>query len=323
MEAKRLIDGVLAPDKWKDYPHHRGKSETIQQHLLESRRLFLINDMSNCYYHLGVAFHYIQDAYTSFVWNSRNYAKGQRWHNKYEQWIDDSYFSSDPEKLIRKYFSKNRRQLEYHLQVLSQSRSKIEGELNTLNLATLNPGLYKWSDSEWGKPAVDFNLAFQVCLAITRSILGPRINLKLQDDLKTTLKNYEVMLRETEFKLANEIVESVRKRDKAREAKGFFSFLSTGITSRVYNMLAKSKLRKYEARKHLTEVAKTYNRTAKNVSRPYADWYDITIPFIDTNIVDKELLSVQESFTYMNKIGGGKVTYQIDDNRFVLRSELT
>jgi hypothetical protein len=69
IEAKNLIDGVLAPDKWKDYPHHYGRIKSIQQYLLESRRLFLNDEILKGYYHLGIAFHYIQDAYTSFVWH--------------------------------------------------------------------------------------------------------------------------------------------------------------------------------------------------------------------------------------------------------------
>jgi len=29
IEADRLKEGVLAPDKWGDYPHHYGKSHAI------------------------------------------------------------------------------------------------------------------------------------------------------------------------------------------------------------------------------------------------------------------------------------------------------
>jgi hypothetical protein len=57
-----MIDGVLAPDKWKNYPDHYGRIKSIQQNLLESRRSFLNSDNIKGYYYLGVAFHYIQDA---------------------------------------------------------------------------------------------------------------------------------------------------------------------------------------------------------------------------------------------------------------------
>ena len=73
--------------------------------------------------------------------------------------------------------------------------------------------------------AIDFNLAFQVYLAIAKAVFGPRMNLELQNDMKILLKDYEAILRETECELANGIVESVRRRDKAKEAKRVLFFL--------------------------------------------------------------------------------------------------
>ena len=72
VKADRLIEGVLAPDKWKDYSHHHGRPYTIQERLLKARQLFLNDDELNRHYHLEVAFHNIHDAYTSFVWRSRD-----------------------------------------------------------------------------------------------------------------------------------------------------------------------------------------------------------------------------------------------------------
>jgi len=37
-------NGILAPDKWKDYPHHHGKSQRIKAYLMGSRRYFLKDD---------------------------------------------------------------------------------------------------------------------------------------------------------------------------------------------------------------------------------------------------------------------------------------
>jgi hypothetical protein len=65
-EISALKEGVIAPDKWKNYPHHHGKSNAIKQHLVTARYLFLQGDLLNAYFNLGVALYYIQDSYTSF-----------------------------------------------------------------------------------------------------------------------------------------------------------------------------------------------------------------------------------------------------------------
>jgi len=105
-------------------------------------------------------------------------------------------------------------------------------------------------DSDWGKPVVDLNLAFQVCLVVAESILGSKTYPKLQDELNTVQTEYELILKETEKKFAKEIVESVLKRDKAKTAQGWFSFLSIGLVSRYHNVRAKLKFKKYKE-KHL------------------------------------------------------------------------
>jgi hypothetical protein len=59
VEAQQLRKGIIIPDRWGDYPHHFGKSNTIKKYLLEARGLFLLGDLPNAYFFLGVALHYI------------------------------------------------------------------------------------------------------------------------------------------------------------------------------------------------------------------------------------------------------------------------
>ncbi len=260
MMANRMVEGVLAPNKWGDYPHHHDKSETIRQSLLEARKLFLNNNIPAASYHLGVAFHYIQDAHTSFVWRSRDSEKGQEWHNKYERWIGDAYFSNDAEKLVETAFSGDRRQTEYYLDFLKFLSYRIEGKENTLSLATYNSEKDPTGDSKWGKPAVDLNFAFKVCLATARSVLGAKINANIQKELGKVLKDCEFKLRDSKQDYAKKIPKLVRRRDEARKAKGFLSFFSTTIMCRIFDMRAKSSFKKYEARNHLAKIARTDHR---------------------------------------------------------------
>lgn len=329
VETNRFIEGVIAPDKWKDYPHHHSKSRTIRDRLLKARGLFLHDDVLNAYYHLGVAFHYIQDAYTSFVWRSNNFVKGQEWHKKYEQWIDEAYFVRDLEKLVITAFKEDRKQREYYLKLLRFQSSKIDGKEDTLQLSTFNNGRRSREGSEWGKPVVDLNLAFHICLIVAKSVLGSKTYPRLQGELYKVLTEYEILLKEAENKISIEIVESILKRDKAKKAKGLFSFISTGIISRFHSMRAKSKYKQYTEQKHLQRVAKAYDENIYAKTRPYIDWYNITLPPINATKVQKELLSIQEALKYFNKesvfqdiLQKRNLIYQIDNQNFVRKSEL-
>ena len=67
LEVSKLKEGVIDPDKWRDYPHHYKKEKEIQNNLWFSRQHLLIDDFPNAYYYLGVALHYVQDSYTSMA----------------------------------------------------------------------------------------------------------------------------------------------------------------------------------------------------------------------------------------------------------------
>ena len=41
-EANQLREGSIAPDKWKDYPHHHSKSKNIEKKNSGSTEIFLI-----------------------------------------------------------------------------------------------------------------------------------------------------------------------------------------------------------------------------------------------------------------------------------------
>ena len=101
-------DGIIAPDQWKDYPHHYGKSEEIKRYLLKARRYFLKDDFVNAFFQLGVALHYIQDSYTSVV--SYYSSNNEVWHKKWEEDIANSSFTYDLEKTIN--YSLNRKRNE-------------------------------------------------------------------------------------------------------------------------------------------------------------------------------------------------------------------
>jgi len=211
-EASRLKDGVVAPDKWGDYPHHYGKSAMIRKYLMESRRFYLQNDLPSAYYNLGIALHYIQDAYTTLTSRSPN-------HHNWEEQIEDSRFVYDMEGLIQAKFQTNSFQ-ENKFSRLAESLSRdVEGRDNTLNIATM---VGQDEFKTWAKPIIDLNLALRVSFVVSKSVLSKRNNPELETSLNRLLKEYEDLLQNSELLLSNKIAELAQRRTDLikRVAKG-------------------------------------------------------------------------------------------------------
>jgi len=298
VEASNLREGSIAPDKWKDYPHHHGKSGSIKKHLLEARRLFLNGDSAKAYFCLGVALHYVQDSYTSLSTRSSR-------HIRWEHQIEQSYFTDDLESLVGAAFRDRPDRREEYTKYVGLLSHRIEGKESTLQLASMpGPGLSFWSDRIWGKPHVDLNFARRASLLIAESVFGPKTSPKLEKDLRLVLADYEAMLKKTELVFANEIMGLIKKRDelKKRRRKGgiFQTFRSHFLTflSGIQNLRAGLKINEYEQRKHLREVARAYREAAKKLVSPHSGWYNFEIPQTDINRVEKELLSTHEASEY-------------------------
>jgi hypothetical protein len=290
-EAVQLREGVLAPDKWGDYPHHYGKSRAIQKYLVEARQFLLKGDIVNACFCLGVALHYVQDSYTSLSSRSPN-------HILWEQQIEKSYFVDDLKKTIRGVFQNQSYLAQKYLELYDALSREVVGKDDTLQIATL---LGHTQPSTWGKPMVDLNLALKASFSIAKSVLGPKRYPKLEKDLKEVLAEHEELLREAEIVFADKIIELVKKRDglKARKTYSGVSskiknwFLNIAIGIREYQ--ANSKLQDYCRQRHLEKVVRKYDNTAEKISDPHVDWYEFEIPHINADIVENELLKIDEA----------------------------
>lgn len=327
VEADRFREGSVTPDKWKDYPHHHGKSGSIRKHITKARRFFLDGDLPNACFNLGVALHYVQDSYTSL--SSRS-----EYHPRWEEQIEHSYFVDDLEKLVAWVFRKRKDERKEYAAIIGFLSKKIEGKKDTLKVATLRG---HWRPTYGGAPEVDLNFAFKASLLTAKSVLGPRTCPKLQMELSRVLVEYEAMLIKTENIFANKIVELIKKRDelkKRRRKDGVFPTIRNyflTLLSKIHNLRARLKVKEYEQQKHLEEVARAYREAAKKLVSPHSGWYNITIPQIDINIVEKELLSVQEASEYFgisktiikDQVKKGKISYYyVRDKELIRKSEL-
>jgi len=289
--SQSFKNGILAPDKWKDYPHHHGKSEKIREHLMKSRGYFLQDEMPNTFFHLGVALHYIQDSYTSMA---SFYPK----HHSWEEDIEYANFTHDLEKTITYSLKSNWYERDRCLQLANTLSNKAEGRDNTLYIATLSGHA---ASKSFAKPIVDLNLGLRASYAVTESVLSSKNCPALESKLREGLSNHEALMRSAELELSDKIVRLVNERDDLIKRKvpqsGIVSKMKNwilGIRIKLKDSAVNSNSNYYAQQKHLEKVVREYIRTANITVTSYSGWYNFQIPRISPNVVNKELLSVQE-----------------------------
>lgn len=326
-EAARLREGVIAPDKWRDFPHHHGKSETIRRHLVKARMFFLDGNLPEACFHLGVTLHYIQDSYTSLSTRSRH-------HTRWEEQMDQAYFTDNLQELVQRAFPNRPDRREEYMRIATWLSRELEGKISTLGLATASgPGLSFWGPQQWGKPHVDVNFALKASYVISRSVFSQKDCPKLDEELKLILKEYEEKMNEVELRSASKILDSIRRRDYYEKRKGKLGILHWFLTflSVIQNYQAKRKLKHYGQRKHLKQVLKEYEQATDRAAMPHRYWYIYNIPEMRLDVVDKELLSLEEASENLqieksiieDLIAKDRILcYRMKDEEFISKSEL-
>lgn len=312
-EMSRLLDGVIAPDVEGVPRHHYDNSHLTNRHLQEARSYFLKDDLSNAYYCLGRALHYIQDSYVAcpqFLPPGNHYRDYERMvqkqvdlHVRREQWIEESYFEasiSDIEGMIQMKVKDEspRNRCSWIAHELSKD---VRGQKDTFRIADLNRGEqnHPWR-GPWPPPFVDLNLGFMASYVAAKSVLGPKGSPDLDAQLMHLFSQYENQLRIAETAKSEEIIGLVRKRDQLIEKvvpnKGIVAKVRnwvTGMKVHSASEVALSKREYYRSGAHMKEVEGRYGLEAGRMAAQYEGWYRYQIPLLSLEAVPRELLDVQ------------------------------
>jgi len=326
--SEKFKDGIVAPDKWKDFPHHHGKSQQIRQHLMKSRGYFLQDDFPNAFFHLGVALHYIQDSHTSFA---SFYPKHQSW----EESIEYAGFTSDIKKTINYSLRDKGWEKERCLRLAEALSKNAQGRDNTLYLATLSG--HRASKS-FAKPVVDLNLALRASCVVTESVLSSKNCPALEKILRAELSDYQELMRTAEVELANKIIRLVNEREELEKRKvpssGLVSKIKNwilGIRIKLKDLTVNSIYKSYTQEKHLEKVIREYLKETSRAVAPYKGWNYYQIPKLNPNVVNKELLTIQDyakalgenQSTIKESLVKGNVTsYRVRNIELIRRAEL-
>jgi|GEM_PF-1600615 len=305
--SQRFKDGIIAPDKWKDYPHHHGKSKQIKQDLMKSRGYFLQDDFPNAFFHLGVALHYIQDSHTSFA---SFYPKHQSW----EEDIEYAHFTPNLKETISYSLRKKGWERERCLRLTEALSKNSQGRDNTLYLATLSG---HEASKSFAKPIVDLNLALRASYVVTEAILSSKSCPALENKLRAELSNHKELMRTAEAELANKIIRLVNEREELEKRKVTSSGLVSkikdwilGIRIKLKDLAVNSNYKSYTQEKHLEKVIREYLKETNRAVVPYSGWYNFQIPKLNPNVVNKELLTIQD------------VAKALGENESILRESL-
>jgi len=298
-EANQLREGSIAPDKWKNYPHHEGKSEEIKNRLLTSRKHYLKNNLNKAYFELGVALHYIQDGFTTLTSRSKH-------HSRWEQQIEQSYFSNDLRYIVNKAFKHNfDRKQEYYRYIKALSND-VNGRDDTLRIASMQgPGISHWQTRRYGKPYVDLNFALRASYIIAKSVLSSKYNPDLQKKLYENEKDYQRKLRETETQTSKELVTLINRYNilNSKENEGIFQSFMNKIHTWTIKVKINRNLDRYERKEHLRKVSNEYQSVVNRITSAHSGWYNYFVPVLDINSVQKELINneVTEKFRKQKK----------------------
>jgi hypothetical protein len=334
IEASKLREGVVEPDKWGDWPHHHGKSGDIERYIMSARRSFLQNDFSNAYYYLGFALHYIQDAYTSVKhYDSPN---NQKWHQNYEQEIESERFVLDLEREIQYRFRNDYPEMKKYSDIARDLSRNVEGKNDTLRVATL---VGRTPSLKLGKAIIDLNMALKASYVVSKSVLlSPKNCPELDATLSRILKEHERLLQNMELSFSSEIANLVRQRDAlkgkivhesgfVRKIKNWFYGVRVGLQNRRID----GKMREYNSQSHLHRVVGEYKHATNMTISPYEGWYNFQIPTINFGVVAKEVLTIAEVSAHLGfdtdtiraLLGkGGHPCLFVGNKELILRSEL-
>jgi excisionase family DNA binding protein len=325
----KFKEGVLAPDKLKDYPHHYGKSDTIATNLMYARQFYLKDNLPDTFYWLGTAFHYIHDSYTSVI--SYNSPNNQIWHQNYEQSIEDSEFVYDLENTIQYFFMDNFAQLNRYINVANILSKKLEGKNDTILAATLEG---RCPSAQTGKAKVDLNLALKASCVVAESVLSNKTNTQLDIALRQTLTHHESLLKNAELSSSEKIIEKANRvknlKSKKTTKTGIFPKIKNGFLSlriKISEFQLKSDFNKYTQKRHLLTVLNVYKQATNEIVNPHIGWYNYSIPELNLNIVEAELIPVQEvskiftinDDTLANLANAGKLNFHAVGKHYLVR----
>jgi len=271
---KDLINGIIQPDNEDPKDHYSGREPTILQHIRLARDNRLQYDTAGCFFHLGVAFHYIQDQWVGVD-------PGYDDHSIYLDLINRCTILDPHESLERYYPVKRRRVLEQFRALEKYLGKPLESEAEMKELINQS---HPYENTAF----LDLNISFRICYRVAELVLKTMYHVGLQEQLDLVKIKYEENIRQTE-------IETIRSIEQLEEKLEKLSQTPTGIDKikkwQTENNL-KQAIKNYFAQKHIKPILQGYLKKQEEICKSYRQWYNIDKPELNQ---DKILYPVTET----------------------------
>jgi hypothetical protein len=266
---KDLINGVISPDNEDDTNHYSGREKTALEYLRRARDKRLNYDTSGSFFILGVAFHYIQDSWTSIGPDNED-------HRKYLDLIDRCEILDIHESIGEYYPVKRKRILDQFKSLEKRLKKPVESEEELNNLVIMRR---PYESSAF----LDLNFSFRVCYRVAEMVLKTMYNVKLQESLDLLHEEYINRVKETEAQELREIEACEVKAEVITLTDSYFSsFNRWSIAEKL-----KRKKERYLEKQHIKQVQHEFETQISKLCKPHENWYNIEKPSID---IDKVLI---------------------------------
>jgi hypothetical protein len=272
---KDLINGIIYPDS-NDLKPHFGRDQSIKEYIRKARDMRLDYNASDSFFYLGMAFHYIQDSWVGMDPDHEDY-------DLYMKMIDKCDIVCRTVSLYKYYpVTRNRVLTQY-----KELEKRLEVTVSSI------AELYELATS--GKPFestafLDLNFSYRVCFRVAEMVLKPMLMTSLDEKINRLYSNYFDKLTQKEQ----------QEQDILFNLEAGLGDSSQGVLSGIDEWRIRRDLNKrtanYEQGKHLDEVLKNYCMEVETLSKPYQDWYNITVPKLE--LPKKKPLDVSKGKTF-------------------------
>jgi hypothetical protein len=267
---KELINGIIVPDNQdKETNHYTSREKTIINHLTIAREKRLQYDTRSSFFHLGVAFHYIQDAWTGIK-------PGQDDHAKYIELVNNCVIL-DHHLSLEKYYPVRRTRVLKQFRELEKRLSKPVETIDELhNLAVMRKPFESCA-------FLDMNLSFRVCHRLAEMVLKTMYNVELQEALERTQREYVDRIKEQEKR-------EIQSLDTLEEQVGVLSLDKSTLGKTKHwkmNRRLIQSIKDYEARNHIKPIVSKFEARVKKLCEPHEKWYNIDKPSLDIDEIIK------------------------------------
>ncbi|MFC1803118.1 hypothetical protein ACFL0D_04025 [Thermoproteota archaeon] len=267
---KELINGIIYPDNEdKEKNHYFGREQTIINNINLAREKRLLYDTRISFFHLGIAFHYIQDAWTGLQ-------PGNDDHVKYLELINNCVLL-DHNVLLEKYYPVRRMRVLKQFREIEKRLSKPVESVEALrDLAIMRKPFESCA-------FLDLNLSFRVCYRVAEMVLKTMYNIELQKTLEKIQAEYVERIKDRE---KNEI----KSMEILEEQVGVLSLDASTLGKAKHwdqNRKLKKLIKEYERKNHLKPILNEFKVRVKELCCPHEKWYNIDKPTLDVKKILK------------------------------------